>query len=139
MRRLPAFFITSSFYCLTLLGADFAGIWVGQIPGRNGEMQDVAFKFTQTGTTLGGKLYGDYQSTPISEGKISGDRVSFVVIAPEQSGNQLNKTRLLFSGSLQGNEMELTRERESATNAGNGGNVQFKNNSKQVFRLKRLF
>jgi len=139
MRRLPAFFITSSFYCLTLLAADFAGIWVGQIPGRNGEMQDVAFKFTQTGTTLGGKLYGDYQSTPISEGKISGDRVSFVVIGPEQSGNQLNKTRLLFSGSLQGNEMELTRERESATNAGNGGSVQFKNNSKQVFRLKRLF
>ena len=36
-----------------LLGADLTGIWVGQIPGRNGEPQDVAFKFTQNGATLG--------------------------------------------------------------------------------------
>jgi hypothetical protein len=34
--------------------------------------------------------------------------------------------------------MELTREREGATNAGNGGVVQFRGNTKQTFRLKRL-
>src|SRR2546428_9768156 len=54
-----------------LLGADLTGIWVGQIPGRNGEPQDVAFKFTQNGATLGGELYGDDQSKPITGGKIS--------------------------------------------------------------------
>ena len=121
-----------------LLGADVAGIWVGQIPGRNGEPQDVAFKFTQSGTTLGGKLYGDYQSTPITEGKISGDEIAFVVIAPEQAGNQINETRLRFTGSIKDSEMELTRERERSTNAGNGGGVQFRGNVKQTFRLKRL-
>ncbi len=132
--------------------ADLTGIWVGQIPSRNGEPQDIAFKFTQNGTTLGGKLYGDYQSAPISEGKISGDQVTFVVIAPEQAGNQINKAKLRFSGSIQattqasarGNpelpsgEIELTREREGATNAGDGGSVQFRGNAKQTFRLKRL-
>jgi hypothetical protein len=122
----------------TVSGADLSGIWVGQIPGRNGELQDIAFKFTQSGTTLGGKLYGDYQSTPISEGKISGDQVTFLVIAPEQAGNQINRARLRFSGSIQSDEMELTREREGATNAGNGGNVQFRGAAKQTFRLKRL-
>jgi hypothetical protein len=122
----------------TVSAADLTGIWVGQIPGRNGDMQDVAFKFTQTGTTLGGKLYGDYQSTPISEGKITGDQVVFVVIAPEQAGNQINQARLRFTGSIQSGEIELTREREGATNAGNGGNVQFRGNAKQTFRLKRL-
>src|SRR6266550_4052966 len=94
-----------------LLGADLTGIWVGQIPGRNGEPQDVAFKFTQTGTTLGGKLYGDYQSTPITEGKISGDEIAFVVVAPEQAGNQINVTRLRFTGSVKDGEIDLTRER----------------------------
>jgi hypothetical protein len=70
MRKLLALALLSTF---TLAAADFAGIWIGQIPGRNGEPQDVAFKFTQTGSTLGGKLYGDYHSAPISEGRIAGD------------------------------------------------------------------
>jgi hypothetical protein len=131
--------ILACFACpLTLPAADLAGIWVGQIPGRNGDLQDVAFKFTQTGATLGGKLYGDYQSTPISEGKISGDQITFLVIAPEQAGNQINQARLRFTGTIQAGEIELTREREGATNAGNGGSVQFRGNTKQTFRLKRL-
>jgi hypothetical protein len=135
MRKL---FIVSLLCAWTLPAADLTGIWIGQIPGRNGEMQDVAFKFTQNGATLGGKLYGDYQSTPITEGKISGDQISFVVNAPEQAGNQINRARLSFSGSIQAGEMELTREREGATNAGNGGVVQFRGNAKQTFRLRRL-
>jgi hypothetical protein len=102
-------------------------------------MDDIAFQFTQEGTALGGKLYGDYQSTPIVEGKVSGDQVTFVVIAPEQAGNQINAARMHFTGSLKGGELELTREREGATNAGNGGVVQFKGSVKVSFRLKRLF
>jgi hypothetical protein len=137
-RRSVARLVILTLYALTLSAADLAGIWVGQIPGRNGDLQDVAFKFTQTGATLGGKLYGDYQSTPISEGKISGDQITFLVIAQEQAGNQINQTRLRFTGTIQTGEIELTREREGATNAGNGGSVQFRGNTKQTFRLKRL-
>jgi len=125
-------------FALNLLGADLTGIWIGQIPGRTGDLQDVAFKFTQDGAALGGKLYGDYQSTPITEGKISGDQVTFLVIAPEQAGNQINRTRLRFSGTLKDGEIELTREREGSTNAGNGGGVQFKGNTKPTFRLTPL-
>src|SRR5260370_32228575 len=135
MRKL---FIVILLCIWTLSAAELTGIWIGQIPGRNGEMQDIAFKFTQNGTTLGGKLYGDYQSTPISEGKIAGDQITFVVIAPEQAGNQINRARLSFSGNIEAGEIELTREREGATNAGNGGTVQFRGNAKQTFRLKRL-
>src|SRR2546423_5738859 len=124
--------------CSTISAADVSGIWIGQIPGRNGEPQDIAFKFTQTGTRLQGKLYGDYQSTPIVEGKAEGDEISFILIAPEQAGNQINQARLRFTGSIKVGEIELTREREGATNAGNGGVVQFKGNAKQTFRLKRL-
>ena len=137
-RRSVKRLIVSLLCASTLYAADLTGIWVGQIPGRNGEPQDIAFKFTQTGTTLAGKLYGDYQSTPISEGKIDGDQVTFIVLAPEQAGNQINRARLHFSGSIQAGEIELTREREGATNAGNGGTVQFRGNAKQTFRLKRL-
>src|SRR5258705_3946017 len=135
MRRLTILVICCA---LNLICADLTGIWVGRIPTRNGELQDISFKFTQDGATLGGKLYGDYQSTAISEGKVAGDQINFVVIASEQNGNQINRTRLRFPGVIKDGEIELTREREGSTNAGNGGNVQVNGNSKQTLNLQRL-
>ena len=123
---------------LTLFGADFSGTWIGQIPGRNDTFQDVAFKFTQDGKTFQGKLYSDYGSTAISEAVISGDLLTFIVVTSEQAGNQINQTRLRFTGRMMNGEIELTRERESATDAVNGGVAKFRNNAAQTFRLKRL-
>ena len=126
--------------CMTMVAADLSGIWVGQIPGRNGQFTDVAFEFTQAGTKLSGKLYGDYKSSPIVEGIVSGELVTFVVLASEQAGNQINDSRLRFTGRMQSGEVELTRERESVTNAGNKGGAQTRNGLGQsaTFRLKRL-
>jgi len=126
------------FLVSTLSAADLSGIWVGQIPARNGEMQDVAFKFTQSGATLNGKIYGDYQSFAISEGKVTGDEVTFVIVTQEQAGNQINDTRVRYTATLKGAELEVTREREASTNAGNGGTVQFRGNTKTTFKLKKL-
>ncbi len=127
--------------CLALAAADFNGIWVGQIPtGRDGALQDVAFKMTQNGNALTGKLYGDYQSSPITEARVSGDLITFVVVATaQQNGNEINTTRLRFTGSLKGGALELTRDRDGATTAGNGGTFVTKTNDKQTFRLKRLY
>jgi hypothetical protein len=121
-----------------LFAADVSGIWVGQMATRNGEFQDVAFKFTQHGANLGGKMYGDYQSQTISQGTIAEDLVTFIVNAPEQNGNQINDTRIRFTGKIVNGEMELTREREGSTSAGSGAVVQLKNSTKQAIRLKRL-
>lgn len=128
------------FCSVALLGADLTGIWVGQIPTRNGETVDIAFQFTQTGTRLSGKLYGDYKSSPIVEGIVAGELVTFVVLAEEQAGNQINDSRLRFTGSLKSGEVELTRERESSLNAGNKGTSQTRpgQGQTQTFRLKRL-
>ena len=60
------------------------------------------------------------------------------MIAPEQAGNQINETKLRFTGTMQAGEVEMVREREGSTNAGNGGTVQFKGNTKLTFCLKRL-
>ena len=123
-----------------LFGADLTGIWVGQIPTRNGESVDIAFQFTQAGPKLSGKLYGDYKSSPIVEGIVAGELVTFVVLAEEQAGNQINDSRLRFTGSLKSGEVELTRERESSLNAGNKGTSQTRpgQDRRQTFRLKRL-
>ena len=118
--------------------ADLTGVWVGTIPGRNGEPLDVSFRFTQTGSVLKGKLYGDYKSTGISETKIEGERISFVVLAEEQAGNEIMISRLKFTGTFKDGEMELTREREKATIVGSGAEMKFRTNVPVTFKLKRL-
>jgi hypothetical protein len=127
-------------FSLALSAADLTGIWTGQIPTRNGDTLDIAFQFSQNGTKITGKLYGDYKSSPIVEGIISGDLITFVVLAEEQAGNQINESRLRFTGSLKDGEVELTRERESSLAAGNRGKAPSRPGpaQKQTFRLKRL-
>lgn len=121
-----------------LTAGELSGIWIGHYPGRNGEPIDVAIKLTQEGTALTGKMYGDYRSTPIVEGKITGDQITFVVVAQEQVGNQINETRLRFTGSVKADEMELSRSRESSRDVANGGIANFKADAKQAMKLKRL-
>ena len=123
----------------SLAAADLSGIWVGRIPGRNGDLQDIAFQFRHTGAKLEGKLYGDYQSSPIVQGTVAGPLVTFVVSGTEQAGNQINETRTRFTGKFGNGEIELLRERESSHNAGNSGAVeQRRNTPRQAFTLKRL-
>ena len=94
-----------------LFGADLSGIWTGQTADRNGDPQDVSFRFTQSGDTIAGKMYGENESTPISEGKIDGDTIRFVV--ETELNGQINRT--IYSGRIlnaKGDEIEVTRERE---------------------------
>ena len=139
MRRLATLAISLLLAGVSLMAADISGIWVGQVKNRNGDLTDVAFQLTQKGTAITGKLYGDYGSSPIVEGKIVGNAVMFVVVGQEQSGNQINTSRLRFTGSLKDGGIELIRERERSTNAGNGGGVESRNGlPRQTLFLKRL-
>ncbi len=122
-----------------MLAADVSGIWIGEVPAKNGK-QDIAFQFQQAGTKLTGKLYGDYESSPIVQGTIAGDLVTFVVSGSEQAGNQINETRTRFTGRIfENGEIELMRERESSHNAGNNGASEERRNAPRLsFRVKRL-
>lgn len=121
------------------LAADLSGIWVGFIERPNAEPIDIAFQLTQRGAVLTGKLYDDYKSPPITEGKVTGDLVNFAVLVSEQAGNEIRQTRYRFTGKLVNGLLEMTREREASINAANGGGVQpSKNTTKQTFQLKRL-
>ena len=98
----------------------------------------MAFQFAQKGAVLGGKLYGEFQSTPSSSGIVAGELVTFVVVLAEQAGNEINDTKIRFTGRLISGELELTRERESSTRAGAQSGAFFRPGPGQVFRLKRL-
>jgi hypothetical protein len=119
-----------------LLAADLTGMWAGQVPGRNGPV-DIAFKIEQTGTRLSGKLYGDTKSSPIVAGTVAGDLVTFVVSTVEQAGNQFHETRIRYTGRLvEGGELEIIRERESAKDAASGAAVAPRALDKAPFRIR---
>ncbi len=96
-------------YALAAYGADISGIWTGEVPGRNGGVQDVTFQFKQRGETVAGKLYGDDEDIPIADGALSGSAISFSV----SLGAGSNKSKFLYSGTVDGAIMRLTRQREN--------------------------
>jgi hypothetical protein len=128
-----------------LSAADVTGTWLGEVPfGFNGQYlrltQQVAIKLVQNGGELSGKQYSDYESAPIIQGKVTGDQVDFVIVAQEQQSNQITESRFHFTGVIQKDgTIEITRTRESATNAGNSGAYKVKAaNATQIFTLKRI-
>jgi hypothetical protein len=117
---------------------DISGIWLGSLTGgRRNQVQDFAFQFLQKGNTLTGKLYLDYNSTPILKGTIDGDKIAFQIIAREQAGNEINESVFKYTGTLKDGEIEITREREEIRAVGNAG-AAFARPGSQTFRLKRL-
>lgn len=121
-----------------LSAADFTGFWVGQLPTRNGEFVDISFQLEHKGSALTGKLYQEIGSATISEARVAGDLLTFIVATQEQSGNQINETRMRFTGKMVGGEIELTRDREASNIAGNKGGVMFRGNTKVSFKLRKL-
>jgi hypothetical protein len=112
--------------------ADLSGIWMGQQPGRNGETDDVAFQFKLNGEALTGTLFGDEFDLPITEGTLTGDQVRFTVTTTNYYSGR--KMKFIYTGTLKGNSIELTRERIPAPDekAGSRGPL------KQTLKLTRI-
>lgn len=91
-----------------LWAADSAGKWFARIPNPGTVLErfllQTVFTFRVDGTELLGTVsYPFVGETPISDGKINGDQISFVV---KGRGGQ----RLVYKGTLVGDEIEFTQE-----------------------------
>ena len=124
MRKIftPLLLLTASAF-----GADVTGIWTGSLTDRNGDPQDFSFRFTQNAESLTGKMYGDNESVPLADAKITGDHLTFSVTT--ELNGQISK--FIYSGSIVGDHIELSRVRSDAK-------APEKANPAQTFRLKRL-
>ena len=89
-------------FALVLWAADVSGKWTAQVPGRSGQMREVTITLQASGQTLTGTVSARQGDNPISEGKISGDDISFKVSA--QRGTQT------YTGKVVGNEIKFKRE-----------------------------
>jgi hypothetical protein len=97
------------------VAADVTGKWVAQIPSRSGQMRETTFNFKVDGDKLTGTMSGRQGDIAISDGKVSGDTISFV-ISMEGGGGTV---KMNYSGTVSGDEMKLKRE------GGQGAAVEF--------------
>ncbi len=127
------------FSLCALSAADIGGLWMGQVPGRFGKVDDLSFQFKVSGITLSGKLFGDEFDLQIEEGLVEGNRVSFIVTSTNYYSREKIRTR--YSGVIIGNEIELIRERilSSAEKAARASRPDAKTEAAPTpFRIKRL-
>jgi hypothetical protein len=100
---------------LGLWAADASGKWTFEQPGRNGS-QTVTLDLKASGSTLTGTLAGGGRAgaepSPISDGKVEGNTVTFKVVR-EFNGNQFVTS---YKGTVEGDTMKL-----DITRPGRGG------------------
>ncbi|MFN3323299.1 MAG: hypothetical protein ACK5AZ_07375 [Bryobacteraceae bacterium] len=128
MKMLLLAISTGLLLCTAAAATDLTGIWSGQVPARFDLKDDITFEFKQKGSTLTGKLYGDNQDLVIEEGKVEGDRFSFVIKTEGYGG----AIRFLYTGKTTPEGIELTRRREDV------GTRVGRKREPQVITLKKM-
>ena len=103
----------------TAVAADISGKWVAQVPGRQGNMQEQTFTFKVDGGKLTGTLTGARGDQEISDGKVSGDDVSFVIIRKFQE----MEMKSTYNGKVTGNEIKFSMTMQGGR--GGGQPVEF--------------
>ena len=93
---------------ITASAADVNGKWTAQVPGRGGQTREVTFNFKADGDTLTGSMSTPMGDQQISDGKVSGDQISFVM----KMNFQGNEVKMNYKGAVSGNEIKFTREVE---------------------------
>ncbi len=94
--------------------ADVNGKWVAQVTGQNGQTRETTFNFKAEGDKLTGTVSGRQGDNPISDGKISGDEISFTVTF--NAGG--NERKLHYKGKISGDEIKFTRSMEGGNQPG---------------------
>jgi hypothetical protein len=78
--------------------------------------QQLTFNFKQSGETLTGTVASQRGDQEISAGKVTGDSVSFVTVM-SFGGNEM---KMLYKGTIAGNEIKFTRTMEGGGGGGRG-------------------
>ena len=86
----------------SMYAADITGKWTGKMETPNGS-RDVNMAFKAEGATLTGSVSGRNGDTPIENGKIDGDNISFTVT---RKFNDM-EIKMNYTGKVSGDSIKL--------------------------------
>jgi hypothetical protein len=99
-------FLLSCILTAAAFAADVTGKWTAEMQGRDGQSMTTTFDLKADGNALTGTVSGRRGETPISNGKIDGDKVSFDVVR-EFNGNSMT---IHYTGTVSGDSLNLKVE-----------------------------
>jgi hypothetical protein len=94
----------------TAAAADVTGKYSADVPGRQGNTQTTTFNLKADGSALSGTVTNPRGDTPIADGKVDGDSISFTTTM--KMGD--NEVKLTYTGKVKGDSIDFTRTREGA-------------------------
>jgi opacity protein-like surface antigen len=116
--KLKTVFVAASLLVAGLVSAawaaDVSGKWVAQVPGRDGSTREVNINLKADGGKLTGTISGRQGDSPISDGKVSGDDISFTVVRNVQGTDM----KFLYKGKVKGDEIAFTVNRDGGDQPG---------------------
>jgi hypothetical protein len=86
--------------------ASVDGKWTAEIPGRNGNTQTNTFTFKSSGTTVEGTMTTQRGDTPIADGKVDGDTLTFTITRPGRNGG--DPTKITYTGKIKGDSIDFS-------------------------------
>jgi hypothetical protein len=88
--------------------ASVDGKWTAEVQGRGGT-QTQTFTFKADGNNVTGSISNMRGDTPIADGKLSGDTLTFSVMMPGRGGG--DPMKVTYTGKVSGDSIELTFDR----------------------------
>ena len=101
--------LTFAALALSALAAEVTGTWKAEFDTQRG-LQKYTFTLKQDGTSISGKANverdGEKREAELKEGKVEGDKITFVELLHVQD----NELRITYTGRMSGNEIKFTRK-----------------------------
>lgn len=111
MRKSVYAFVLSAALAVSAFAADVTGKWQAEMKTPNGDSRQVTFNLKADGSKLTGNMSTQMGDMEISDGKVDGDNVSFVV-KMEFNGNSRTMN---YKGKVAGDELKLQVESPRGT------------------------
>jgi hypothetical protein len=90
-------------FTLPVFAADVAGKWKAESKRPDGEVMTSTYDFKVEGETLTGTMSGRMGDRPISDGKVKGDEISFIMKF-ERDGQEF---KMIYKGKVEGDDLKL--------------------------------
>jgi hypothetical protein len=84
--------------------ASIDGKWTAEVPGRGGNTQTTTFTLKSAGAAIEGSVANMRGDTPIAEGKLDGDTLTFVVVRKFQD----QEFKSTYTGKVKGDSIDFT-------------------------------
>jgi hypothetical protein len=106
MKKTPLAALALLCFAFIVLAADATGKWSAEIQGGRG-VQMITLTLKADGKTLTGSITNQAGETPIADGKVDGDTITFTQTLQGRDGTP---NKLTYTGKVSADSIAFTRE-----------------------------